>query len=221
MAAKLLDSANKLPAGPLSRGVLEEIGKFGARITALKAKADERIPQAKAVSGSAWFGRRHDLDQRLSHAGNYLAHVQGHEIPEEHRELGEIKAIMFATQLSLDRVRRATEDGTKLAHRILELYTRVMGGLQTSHARPITRGQGEAMTNTLREFERAEPITKAERAARKVFRQVEAHNVMTEHEIAQKAFHANRERLKAERLAREAAGAPVAAKAAKSKKKSR
>jgi hypothetical protein len=53
MAAKLLDSANKLPAGPLSRGVLEEIGKFGARITALKAKADERIPQAKAVSGSA------------------------------------------------------------------------------------------------------------------------------------------------------------------------
>jgi hypothetical protein len=163
-----------------------------------------------------------DLDQRLAHAGNYLAHVQGHEIPEEHREeLGEIKAIMFATQLSLDRGRRATEDGTKLAHRILELYTRVMGGLQTSHAPPITRGQGEAMTNTLREFERAEPITKAERAARKVFRQVEAHNVMTEHEIAQKAFHANRERLKAERLAREAAGAPVAAKAAKSKKKSR
>ena len=42
-----------------------------------------------------------DLDQRLSHAGNYLAHVQGHEIPEEHREeLGEIKAIMFATPLS-------------------------------------------------------------------------------------------------------------------------
>jgi len=29
---------------------------------------------------------------------------------------------------------------------------------------------------------------------------------MTEHEIAQKAFSSNRERLKAERLAREAAG---------------
>jgi hypothetical protein len=42
-----------------------------------------------------------DLDQRLTHAGNYLAHVQDHEIPEEHREeLGEIKAIMFATPLS-------------------------------------------------------------------------------------------------------------------------
>ena len=44
---------------------------------------------------------------------------------------------------------------------------------------------------------------------------------MTEHETAQKAFSANRERLKAERLAREAAGAPVAAKKAKTKKKAR
>ena len=45
-----------------------------------------------------------DLDQRLTHAGNYLAHVQDHEIPEEHRkELGEIKAIMFATPLSSER----------------------------------------------------------------------------------------------------------------------
>jgi hypothetical protein len=40
---------------------------------------------------------------------------------------------------------------------------------------------------------------------------------MTEHEIAQKAFHANRERLKAERRAREAAGTPVAAKKTKKK----
>jgi hypothetical protein len=31
---------------------------------------------------------------------------------------------------------------------------------------------------------------------------------MTEHEIAQKAFSKNRERLKAERLSREAAGPP-------------
>ena len=42
---------------------------------------------------------------------------------------------------------------------------------------------------------------------------------MTEHEVAQKAFSNNRERLKAERLAREAAGTPVAAKKAKPKKK--
>ena len=36
----------------------------------------------------------------------------------------------------------------------------------------------------------------------------DAKKVMTEHEIAQKAFSNNRERLKAERLAREAAGPP-------------
>jgi hypothetical protein len=44
---------------------------------------------------------------------------------------------------------------------------------------------------------------------------------MTEHETAQKAFNANRERLKAARLAREAAEMPVPAKKAKTKKKSR
>ena len=75
-----------------------------------------------------------DLAPRLAHAGNYLAHLQEHEVPEEHRkELGEIKAIMFATPLSSERGythrQISTEDGTKLAHRILELYTRVLGGL--------------------------------------------------------------------------------------------
>jgi hypothetical protein len=48
-------------------------------------------------------------------------------------------------------------------------------------------------------------ITPAEREARKAFRQVDAEKAMTEHEIAQRAFANNRERLKAERLAREAA----------------
>jgi hypothetical protein len=43
------------------------------------------------------------------------------------------------------------------------------------------------------------------RDARKAFRQVDAEKAMTEHERAQKAFSNNRERLKAERLAREAA----------------
>jgi hypothetical protein len=75
-----------------------------------------------------------DLDQRLTHAGNYLVHLQEHEVSEEHRkELGEIKAIMFATPLSSERGytsrQISTEDGTKLAHRILQLYTKVMGGL--------------------------------------------------------------------------------------------
>ena len=48
-------------------------------------------------------------------------------------------------------------------------------------------------------------ITPAEREARKAFRQVDAKKAMTEHEIAEKAFSNNRERLKAERLARETA----------------
>jgi hypothetical protein len=75
------------------------------------------------------------------------------------------------------------------------------------------------MTKTPGEFEGPKPLTKAERDARKAFRQVDAKKAMTEHEIAQKAFSANRERLKAERLAREAAETPVAAKKAKTEKK--
>lgn len=51
-------------------------------------------------------------------------------------------------------------------------------------------------------FER-KVTTPAERKARKAFREVEAEAAMTDHEKA-KAFHENRERLKAERLAREA-----------------
>ena len=77
------------------------------------------------------------------------------------------------------------------------------------------------MTKTPREFEGPKPITKAEREARRVFRRVDAEKAMTEYETAQKAFHANRERLKAERLAREAAGTPFAAEKVKPNKKSR
>ena len=47
--------------------------------------------------------------------------------------------------------------------------------------------------------------TPAEREALRVFRPVLAEKTATEHEKAQKAFHENRERLKALRLAREAA----------------
>ena len=60
------------------------------------------------------------------------------------------------------------------------------------------------MTKTPGGFQPTKPMTKAERDARKAFRQVEAEKAMTEHAIAEKAFSANRERLKAERLAREA-----------------
>jgi hypothetical protein len=61
------------------------------------------------------------------------------------------------------------------------------------------------MTKTPGEFQPTKPMTKAERDARKAFREVDAEKALNEHEVAQKAFSANRERLKAERLAREAA----------------
>jgi hypothetical protein len=50
-----------------------------------------------------------------------------------------------------------------------------------------------------------ESVNKRWRAARKAFREGEATKTMTEYEADQKAFHANRERRKAERLVREAA----------------
>jgi hypothetical protein len=55
--------------------------------------------------------------------------------------------------------------------------------------------------------QRLEPktLTRAERKARKAFAAQEAEKALSEYEKAQRAFHANRERLKAERLAREAA----------------
>jgi hypothetical protein len=77
------------------------------------------------------------------------------------------------------------------------------------------------MTKTPGKFEPPKPTTKAERAARKAFRQLDTKKAMTDHETAREAFAANRERLKAERLAREAAGTPVVAKKAKTKKKAR
>lgn len=52
--------------------------------------------------------------------------------------------------------------------------------------------------------ERRPPLNRAEREARKAFRQAEAVKALSEHDKAQRAFHQNRERLKAERLAREA-----------------
>jgi hypothetical protein len=56
-----------------------------------------------------------------------------------------------------------------------------------------------------REFER-KTVSHDELEARKVFRKLEANKAITEHDAAQKAFNENRERLKAERLAREASG---------------
>jgi DNA-directed RNA polymerase alpha subunit len=65
------------------------------------------------------------------------------------------------------------------------------------------------MTKTPGEFEPPKPITKAEREARKAFRQVDATKAMTEHEQAQRAFNENRERLRTERMAREMVTGPM------------
>ncbi len=56
------------------------------------------------------------------------------------------------------------------------------------------------------EFEyRRKVISPAERAAQNLFRKPEGVKALLEHERAQKLFHENFQRLKAERLAREAA----------------
>jgi hypothetical protein len=53
-------------------------------------------------------------------------------------------------------------------------------------------------------------LTRAERQVRDAARQVQAEKAIADHERAQKAFHENRERLKAERLARAASETAVA-----------
>ena len=68
------------------------------------------------------------------------------------------------------------------------------------------------MTKIPDEVEPSKPTTSAEREARRAFRQVDAAKAMTEHEIAEKAFYDNRDRLKAERLAREGAEAKAKGK---------
>lgn len=54
---------------------------------------------------------------------------------------------------------------------------------------------------------RRKPLTPEQRQARDAARRIEAEKAMRDHEAAQKAFYDNRERLRAERLAREAAAA--------------
>ena len=71
------------------------------------------------------------------------------------------------------------------------------------------------------EFEPIKPLSREQREARKAFRHEDAKAAMTEQETAEKAFFNNRERLKAERLAREASAAPASATKPKPKKKSK
>jgi hypothetical protein len=56
-------------------------------------------------------------------------------------------------------------------------------------------------------FKPSKPRSKGEKEARKALKEADARVAMAEHEKAADAFDKNRERLKAERLAREAGGA--------------
>jgi hypothetical protein len=60
-------------------------------------------------------------------------------------------------------------------------------------------------------------LTKPAIEARKAFREVGAKKAISEHDLAQKAFYKNKERLKAERLAREAEAATEPQKPQKKK----
>jgi hypothetical protein len=66
MAAKLLETARKLPPGPVRHDILKEIGKFRARIAALKAKGN-------ILSGVAQSPQPYDLVTRpcTIHAGRF------------------------------------------------------------------------------------------------------------------------------------------------------
>lgn len=64
------------------------------------------------------------------------------------------------------------------------------------------------MSKTPEEYQPRKPISKEEREARKVLRDADAKLAMTEHANAAKAFDKNRDRLRAERLAREAVEPP-------------
>jgi hypothetical protein len=77
------------------------------------------------------------------------------------------------------------------------------------------------MNKTTGEVQPPEPMTKAQREAGKAFRKVEVKQAMTDHDVAQKAFAKNHARLKAERLAREAAAPPVIKARAKRRSKAK
>jgi hypothetical protein len=64
------------------------------------------------------------------------------------------------------------------------------------------------MTTTPGEVEAPKLISREQRIANRAFRKVEAEQAMTDYALAEKAFSSNRERLKAERLAREAIDTP-------------
>ena len=96
-------------------------------------------------------------------------------------------------------------DGAASADDRASRKSRLLKGPEEFREARVDRPKATKMTKAPGEIEPPKQITKAEREARRAFRQVDAATALSEHEIAQAAFSKNRERLKAERLAREAA----------------
>ena len=81
MAAKLLETARKLPAGPVRNDILKEIGRFRVRITALKAKGkglafvrtDVEVLPGPGIVGMAESPQPYELVTRpcTIHAGRF------------------------------------------------------------------------------------------------------------------------------------------------------
>ena len=67
------------------------------------------------------------------------------------------------------------------------------------------RGEGEEMSDEKKDLAEA----RAEKEAQKAFRKLDAAQALNDHEKSQKAFFENRDRLRADRLAREAAVVPM------------
>ena len=99
-------------------------------------------------------------------------------------------------------------DGAANADDRASRKSRLLKGPEEFREARVDWPKATKMTKTPGEIEAPKQITRAEREARRAFRQVDDATAMSEYEIAQTAFSKNRERLKAERLAREAAATP-------------
>jgi hypothetical protein len=75
-----------------------------------------------------------EIDRRLTFAGDCLVGLQVAQIPSQHLEEFEaIRAALVKTKLSSERGyvdrQMSSEDAVALSHRIVDLFTGVMGGL--------------------------------------------------------------------------------------------
>ena len=75
-----------------------------------------------------------EIDRRLTFAGDCLVGLQDAQLPSQHLEqFRAIRAALVETKLSSERgyfgQQMSSEDDVALSHRIVDLFTDVMGGL--------------------------------------------------------------------------------------------